>query len=542
MQLPKSVRENLYFLLAETASQVANLQVLTETASSTVAQRILDRRGYSYNLKMRVHDDCLTALRRAKKGDIDGYSLRAAEATASGLERLSDICQDCVRLMGNLRRKDALGRYGSATLLKGILNGLDAIERAIDRDEPGLVLQIGNIERKLDRSAERVFRKQVEQLPKKKHPEDGVTALLLVHRIEEMGDVLLEVAESIVSAKLGQPMHLDRFKSLNDALDDLGLDNAAVEQIAETKSGSGVSGISDRGKAEGNGYAAIFKDGKKDKLNEEREKVEGWHEIFPGLAPQIISYKKKGKNASLLIEHLPGLTFEQILLQADDAVLAKAQKRLHKTVRAVWEETRRKKVVPAEHMMQLRKRLDSVLQVHPEFDLAGRTICGQQVSGLSRLINDAGKLEAKIEPPFSVFIHGDFNLDNVLFDPDSKDIRFIDLHRSRYMDYVQDVAVFMVSNYRLQVMDPVTRARVAEVAHGFYDFARDYAKSTKDQTFEVRLALGLARSFLTSTRFILDKALAGAMMRRGIYVLERLQCLDKKRMKSFRLPIKDLFS
>lgn len=539
MRLPKAIKDNLYFLLAETGSQVANLQVLLETASASVAQRILDRRGYTYNLKMRIHDGCLETLRRSKKGEFDIYSLRAAEAIATDLERLTDICHDCVDLMTNLTRKDALKKRSSAKLLNDISRGIDMIEKAVDNDDTRLALKIGNIERKLDREYERLFHRHLKELRKSKRAADVVTSLFVAHRIEEMGDVLLDISESLISAKIGKPMQTDRFRSLEAALSDLGLIGADVETIAETKSGSGISGISANGKDDG--YAAILKDGKKEKLIEERDSVESWHEIFPGLAPQILSYKKQGKSAALLIEHLPGLTFEQVLLQESDEMLAKTLKRLTKTLKAVWGETKRKKSFGAGHMAQLKKRLDSVLEVHPEFKTATADINDQKVKSLSQLLDGAEKVEGKFAPPFSVYIHGDFNLDNIIFDDDSKKIRFIDLHRSCYMDYVQDVAVFMVSNYRLQALDKPTRRRVRDVAVQFHDFASEFAKKNGDKTFEVRLALGLARSFITSTRFILDKTLAKNMFLRGIYILERLQGVNAKNAKSFSLPVGELF-
>ena len=540
MQLPKSVKENLFFLLAETASQVSKLQVVTETASASVAQRIMDRQGYSYNLKMRVHDGCLMAMRRGKKGDYDLYSLRAAEIIASGLERISDICQDCVSLMGKMSRKDSLKKQSSSDLLDDIQKGIDLIERAVEADDSRAALRISHIERKLDRTYDKAFRSHVRDISKKKHPEDVITSLFIVHRIEEMGDVLLDISEALVSAKLGQPIQIDRYRFLENALNDLGLQDVEVEQIAETKSGSGISGISST-KGDDEGYVAIFKDGKKDKLEEEKEKVEDWHEIFPGLAPQIFSYKKKGKNASLLIEHLEGFTFEQLLLQDSDDLLMQGLKRLNKTVKAVWDETKRKKVVQANHMAQLQKRLPSVLQIHGDFDFGRANVCGKKVKSLDQLINSAADLEAKYEPPFSVFIHGDFNLDNIIFDPETNKIRFIDLHRSGFMDYVQDVAVFMVSNYRLQVVDKRTRRRITDMAVGFHDGAQAYAKKNKDSSFDLRVAFGLARSFITSTRFILDTGLAESMFLRGVFILERLDELDKKSAKSFALNIEELF-
>jgi len=79
------------------------------------------------------------------------------------------------------------------------------------------------------------------------------------------------------------------------------------------------------------------------------------------------------------------------------------------------------------------------------------------------------------------------------------------------------------------------------MALDFYDFAAAYAKQSKDDTFELRLALGLARSFATSTRFILDKSLARTMFLRARYLIERVLEADPKRPKSFKVPVKEIF-
>ncbi len=541
MRLPKTIKDNLSFLLAETGSQMASLRVLLETGSPSVAHRILDRRGYTYNLKMRIHDSCNETLRRAKKGDIDVYSLRAAEAIASDLERLSDMGHDCVRLMGALTRTNDLKKRPNVALLDEIATAIVMIEKALEEDDTRVALKIGTIERKLGRAYARLFALHIKKLRKSKHTEETITSLFVAHRIEAMGTVMRDISESIISAKLGKPMHIDRFRSLDAALTDLGLVGAEVQTIAQTKSGGGVSAIS-AANGNANGYAGIFKDGAKNKLNEERESVESWHEIFPGLAPQILSYKKHGKNASLLIEHLPGLTFEQVLLQESDKALARTLKYLTQTLTAVWSETKRNKAVPAHHTQQLRKRLANVVAIHPEFKAIGGEVSGAKIKSLEQLLDGAHRVEKANPAPFSVYIHGDFNLDNIIFDDETRKIRFIDLHRSCYMDYVQDVAVFMVSNYRLQVLDQITRTRIRAIATQFYDFADAFAKKNGDATFELRLGLGLARSFISSTRFILDKGLAENMFLRGVYILECLQDVTPKTAKSFRLPIKELFA
>ena len=200
-----------------------------------------------------------------------------------------------------------------------------------------------------------------------------------------------------------------------------------------------------------------------------------------------------------------------------------------------------KKPVSAEYMTQLSKRLDEVYGIHPEFRRMKMRICGHTVPAFETLLNRAKLLESRLSAPFSVYIHGDFNVDNIIYDPLEKKINFIDLHRSRYMDYVQDVSVFMVSMYRLQVLDAPLRKRILDMAMDFYEFSASYAKRSKDDTFELRLALGLARSFATSTRFILDKSLARTMFLRARYLIERVLEANPKQPKSFKVPVKEIF-
>lgn len=541
MRLPKSVRENLVFLLAETSSQIKTLQVLLEARTGNLAQRILDRHGYAHNLKMRVLEDCLETLRKGKNGDVDIVSLRAGESIASDLERITDLCFDCIQLSYEQGSKTKVGRKASYRMLGDVYHSISLIEQAIEEEKTSAALKISKCEERLDRTYRQLFQKRLRLLKKKKKTEPVIASLFVIHRIKEMGRILSSISESIISAQLGQPMHSDRFHSLKEALKELDLKKKKtdVTPIAETKSGSAIAAITE--KADKKNPVAIFKDGQKDKLKEERESVESWHEIYPGLAPQIISYKKRGRNAALLIEHLPGQTFEKILLSGDDALLKATLSKLCKTLRKVWDETKTKDKAPARHMVQLKKRLPSVVEIHPAFDRSRARICSYDARSLKDLIARLEKLENKLEPPFNVYIHGDFNLDNIIYDPQRNRIKFIDLHRSKFQDYVQDVSVFMVSNYRLQVLDAQTRLRISQIVCAFYGFAKDYADKNKDKTFEVRLALGLARSFITSTRFILDQELAQKMFLRGFYLLEKLDGMSKDEIKSFTLPIKDLF-
>ncbi|MGB5648712.1 MAG: aminoglycoside phosphotransferase family protein, partial [Sedimenticolaceae bacterium] len=284
-----------------------------------------------------------------------------------------------------------------------------------------------------------------------------------------------------------------------------------------------------------------FKDGQKSKLKEERQGVESWHDIYPGLAPKILSYKKSGQSAALLIEHLPGLTFEQILLNESAGLLKETLGQLGKTLKSVWRETNTGKPVSARFMQQLEKRMDDVYKIHPEFRQGPSNVCGLDIASFDSLVKQAGDYEKSLKAPFSVYIHGDFNVDNIIYDPMEKRINFIDLHRSCYMDYVQDVSVFMVSNYRLQILDAQLRQRIMTLARDFYRIARRYADKMDDPSFELRLALGLARSFATSTRFILDKSLARSMFLRARFLIERVLETDPRKAAGFKIPVKEIF-
>ena len=92
MQLPKSIRDNLRFLTIEVDSQIANLQTFFKTPTAAIARRILDRSGYAYNLKMRIHTSCVKRLADCKKcGNTETLALRGVEFIATDLERITEL-------------------------------------------------------------------------------------------------------------------------------------------------------------------------------------------------------------------------------------------------------------------------------------------------------------------------------------------------------------------------------------------------------------------------------------------------------------------
>jgi phosphate uptake regulator/aminoglycoside phosphotransferase len=541
MRLPKSIQDNLRFLQVETGSQVEHLQSFFGNCSPSIARRILDRSAYASNLRDRIHDSGYREIAGAKARK--AAMLRTVQQIATELLRISELCCDCVRQFSHLDEQQRRCRQDFSDDLQEVIEAIGRIDDALQAGDTQHALRIGRIERRLDRSFRRHLKQFTTRMQRSKHPQRLIAGLFVAQAIEQMGDALLGIGEAMISCNLGQPVDLQRYRMLQDSVPELGDEAASgleLKRIAETRSGSGISALS--GRSDDGDYRAIVKDGARRKLKEEHESVRSWHEIYPGLAPRILSYKKRGQSAALLIEHLAGQTFEQIVLHESDSLVTEALKRLGKTCRAVWKETRTDEGVSAGYIDQLQQRMADVYAVHPEFRQERSRLCGAAIPSLEQQMRRAGKLEARLQAPFSVYIHGDFNVDNVIYDPLEKRINFIDLHRSDYMDYVQDVSVFMVSNYRLHVLDRPLRQRIHEVAREFCAIARRFARKSGDATFEIRLALALARSFATSTRFILDKSLAGGMFLRARYLLDRVLDTPANRIEHFRTPVRELFS
>ncbi|MEJ2621560.1 MAG: phosphotransferase, partial [Candidatus Thiodiazotropha sp.] len=540
--LPKAINDNLQFLLAETASHLSVLREYLDHSSNTPASRLLDRKGYVENLRLSIHNHCLAEHSTADNLSGEKQLLRAVEDIATQLERITELSCEAMLQCLQVEQKRLLKRGNYLAMLERLLKVLDMIEPALSDKDTRRALKIGRVEQRLDQAYQKQLLKYSKYLKKDEHPADHISLIMLGRSIAQMGNALLRISEAIISAAMGQHFNTDRYHNLNASLTELKtvneMEGLQVQTIAQTKSGSAINAVASAGES---GYHGVFKDGGRRKLKEEKQRVDDWHEIFPGLAPKILAYKKRGDSAAMLIEHLAGQTFEQILLSGSDALFQESFTHLTETLKQVWDETRTSKPVSANYMDQLAKRIDDVYAIHPEFKQNNAIIGSQKLPSFGKLLSKMQQLESTIQSPFSVFIHGDFNVDNIIYDQQQQRINFIDLHRSRYTDYLQDITVFMVSNYRLQVFDPRVRERIAVMSHGIYRFARGYAKKTKDESFEVRLALGLIRSFVTSTRFILDKSLSRAMFYRALYLMERLLAANGKSKARFKLPIEEIF-
>jgi len=537
----RAIQENFRFLVLEVTKQIESTVRVVTTGDESLIDSVYLKDDYIDNLRGFIDSKCLTVIRDADEGDQRTVELaRAVDITTNNLERMADFAVNILRQYKYIKDHEVLRRYDFEPLFKEVLGGLAKVSDAVFNADVSSALQICRTEFNLDEMYVGRFRRVMTELRAGgEEVEDLVTTLFIARYLERMGDSLLNIGEAVISLSLHERLKIHQYWALEETLD-VGPEEGeskglSLESIFETRSGCRIGKVRDhRESKEGN--LVLFKEGQLDKLVEEREGIHFWHERFPDLAPKILGWHEGEHHASLLREYLSGQTFQQILLKGSSAELSAALQALGATLRAIWEETRVDEPVQPGFLSQIAKRLRDVKKVHPGFGGDDEQIGALKVPAFVDLLRRAEAVEAQLPAPFSTFIHGDFNVDNIIFDPAADRLHFIDLHRSRRFDYVQDVSVFMVSNFRLPVIDRKVRRRLSAVILAVYRFVQGFARDAGDTTFEARLTLGMVRSFTTSTRFVLDPSFAQAMYLRARYLLERLLAHEGDDWSAFSMP------
>ncbi|MCA8917495.1 MAG: phosphotransferase [Planctomycetes bacterium] len=542
MIVQEGIEENLRFLILEVRKQVEKTRKFLARPSRKLLESVRAKDDYIDNLKSIIQRKCFKhAVRDSKLQQAEIDLLKAVEIIAVNLERIADFSENIIGQAGYVIDEDVLDVYDFDPMLEVVISALDQVADAVFQQDVQIALLVCRAEDELDRMYAKVFHRVLQDMKEGGEPQSLVTVLFIFRYLERMGDSLLNVGEAVISAAMGERIKIDRFWALEDSLDSTNLTdlkenlrNVALRPMGETKSGCRISSVQNE---KSGGRAVIFKEGKLGKLLDEKRSIERWHELEPGLAPQIHSFHHQGENGSILFEYLPGRTFEEIIMRKEVPDIESALRDICEVLKGVWTRTRDDKPSPAGFMKQMRSRLPDVYQLHPKFRQEGWQVDGLKFLPMEDLIEQAHALEEKhLRPPFSVFIHGDFNIDNILYDAEEKAVHFIDLNRSRFTDYLQDVSVFIVSNQRLQVFETPVRRRLNHVALSFFEFARSFAENNGDKTFQARLALGLARSLATSTRFVLDEDFAKSMFFKSRYLLEQLLKHPPDQLDTFKLP------
>jgi phosphate uptake regulator len=522
------IEENLRFMLLEVTKQLENtLATLqsTENRESRI-EKIEARDDYIDNLKSVIENDSFSRIHGGQaesKRMVD--KLRAIQIVSNNLERLADHGVNIVRQTRYLVDASFIDRFEYENSFREIFKALHLVDDALFKQDMNKAFRICRAEFNLDAYYKVQFDRILRELRQGKNAGDLVTTLFIQRYLERIGDAILNIGEAIIFSILGDKFKIRQYNALKEVLSDMGdeapISDVEFESIWGTRSGCRIGKVhpTQDGKET---QSVIFKEGNRSKLIQEKENIERWEEIMPGLPPKVVALREEGGQASLLIEYLGGCTVQDVVLTAEQETLDNVMFLVEQTLTELWEGTLKQQQVHAGYVHQLRSRLEDVYRLHPRFEFPHRTMGPVEMPSIGELLEAAGKIDETLPAPFSVFIHGDFNINNVIYDHEEQRIHYIDLHRSRDTDFVQDVSVSLVSNFRLPVFEDDIRNHINQVIDRLLAFARGFAVKNGDETFDARLALGLARSFMTSTRFELNKEFAKTMYHRGVFLLDRV--------------------
>jgi phosphate uptake regulator len=550
---PPGLKKNFKLMALEVSKQFERTQRMLERPTERLMWTIRRRDDYIDHLKSLIENTCFTYLRR--HGNIEKVTadlIRSTTTITSNLERMADYTVNIVRQTAHFSVPTFLNRFDYRPFFTGIQRALQAVPGATLERDADKAISICEAEAEVDALYAAMFDAVLEQMTVE--PEEApnlVTSLFIFHYLERAGDSLLNIGEAILFSAVGERLKFNQFRSIRStlaaargegaALPDGRLVDLDVEGIWGTRSGCAIGKVS--GGEDGVEHEVIYKEGDRLKLRQEREQIELWEKVAPGVAPRVFEYQEHEEHATLLIEYLEGSTLQEIILNPGSGLLEEAVRRTQSLLRETWTSTMRREPTAPGFLEQLAARLEDVYKVHPRFRGRNKKIGALEIPGFDELVERNRHLDEDLKSPVSVFGHGDFNLDNVIYNATTGRVHYIDLHRSRQMDYVHDISVLLVSNFRIPVFDAPIRSRLHRVIDGFYSFAQDFADGQGDATFDARLALGLVRSLATSTRFEVDQAFANDMLWRASYLLERIEAhhARKRSWGDFFLPRNVLF-
>ncbi len=538
------IEENFKFVVLEVKKQVEDTLKAIEAPSISITDRIRERDDYIDNLKSVIENKSFSRIFNASISDQKEIDfLRALLTITSNLEKIGDYSVNIGGQLRYLKIRDFIKEYDYRSFYDELFAALNLIVKAFYKQDVKLALRVCRAELSIDVIYKRNLNKILGEMNTQSNSEDLITTLFIFQYLERMGDALLNIGEAIIFSVMGEKIKIREYKALENSLANTSLAGEPMNElnyngIWGTRSGCKIGSINNNGSKQSKLHV-FFKHGKLKKLKEEKVNIELWEKRFPGLAPKVFAFQKDRNSAALLLEYLKGHNLQEIILNAEKKLFKKAFSSFLATTSHVWSETISQKKTNSKFILQIASRIDDVYRLHPQLKNQANRIGGLQIPSLEELLKKAVTIETEIDAPFSIFIHGDFNTNNIIYNPTDDKTHYIDLHRSRHGDFAQDVSVFMVSNFRLPVFGPEARDRLNSVMRDFFHFSIAFAKENNDPTFQARLALGLVRSFITSIRYEYRSEFAKIMFLRGVYILGKViahhEDADKKSWESFSL-------
>ncbi|HIL98715.1 MAG: PhoU domain-containing protein [bacterium] len=515
MPIDEGVNVDLQFLILEVKKQAGASLSFIQNPTKQKLKKIRSREDYVDNLKKTLENKSYFNLHKEEEKRQVNY-FRALITIASNLERCADFFERIAEQMTYVENPKRLHLFDLKKYYKVINRSLDIILPALTDHDLDLAQEICDNEQILDDLYDESFEIIRTNLHKGKQVDDMLCSLFITRYLERVGDSFLNIGEAILDVHVGEKMGIKQFRYLRRGLEsqniDISSEDVAYLPVMNTRSGSRVAKIV-KEEDDGERQIVFYKEGIKEKIDQEVAGLKLWQSLYPGRTPAVLWHASRRERSTILLEYIEGSDLLEILINQRSKA-GTCIKLLCTSLKDLWQTSIKDKPVRSTYISQLVTRRLDVKWVHDHLFDADKD--------LDFMLSEARKMERKISAPFSTLIHGDFNVDNIIFPDDNKGLYYIDVHRSRYGDFTQDVSVFLVSNFRIPIFSTDIRQRLNDANVHLYDAALRFARKNNDETFEARLALGLFRSLITSTRFLFDKKFSAEMFQRATMILREL--------------------
>ena len=524
---PQRNQGDLKLLLAEIGQYLRQVRLFLHDPSGGSSEEDL-RHKMAYIMTLsQVARNHYFDLEKSHDLDENAHKLyHCLAAISTRLHRISELALNVVRQVGHLSEAAFLDEYELGEFFDVIDQGLSLIRPALEQRKFKLVVRICHVEERLDALYADRFRRLIREMDEGQgRPGDRVTTLMVVHYLERVGDLILEIGEELMHVILGDNLRFSQYQALTAGLKASGHTSlAGFQSIWTGRSGCRICLVG-CDEAEDGGEPLIFKHGPAAKLEKERENLEAWDKLWPGLAPKLRAFvpSEGDGQAAMLLEYIRGETLRDMFINYQRFPKAKAELTGALELMAeLWRETREEQEIKAGFARQAEKRLGSVGALYSDIVNFEGAVGYLEIKPLAVLLDEARRLERSVPAPFTVRVHGDFNLSNIMRDAITGHYRLIDLYRSRLSDYVQDMSVMILSILRLPMSGTASRDFLAGAANQTWLFGKNFASANNDLTFEARMGFGLARSFLTSARFEARRSVATRFLGYSRYIWTKL--------------------
>lgn len=515
----RDVERPLAHLAATVTEQLADALTAFRERDPSAADPVVERDDVVDNLHGALEERIFDTLSEAGANIPRSRRWRAALRVLANLERIGDAAAHIAKHAIMMAHEPPPATAFEIDDLEAIalLSVREAVDAFIAQD-----LDLAKAACERERELDELYVKKLQLVTTLLDRGEGQARYLLhvlaaMKYLEKTADFALNIGEATFFAVTGTRLKYPQFKQLETLLGEADRSGAAVYRHFW----DGISGavVLEIDSADGRRY--LFKEGGREKMEEEISRGIEWESLAPLHAPRLIGRAQDRERRAVLREFADGALLQDILLAPDnDEAKFVASRALTDALIDIWASTLVARPPRLDYAQQVRARLREVLRRHPGLESVAREELARY-GGIFGALDVLQRQEATLAPPFSVWVHGDLNANNVVYDAATRQIVFIDVHRSRYGDYAGDVGVLLVSTLRQFPRKKVART-LGVVNDVLIETVGEFAGRNGDHAFPDRLRLARARGLLTSARLTDDEERAESLFGDGVKQLKKV--------------------